>query len=259
MPKHDFFSPKAIGNRIKAKGLQKLRWYCQVCQKQCRDENGYKSHIASEPHQRKILIFGESASKQIDQFSRQFREGYLSILSRRYKNGFVSANQVYQEYIADRDHIHMNATKWATLAEFVGGLGKAGVVRVEEGERGFMIEWIDDSPRERERQRLIDDQERQRKDQDERDRLMIAEQVERGRLTNKVDAVPDEMKELRRDGDSKPISISFASSSSSSSKKLKVFKGVQPVAIGKKRPRVAEGFGDDSDGASDGASSKVVK
>ena len=43
MPKHDFFSPKAISNRIKAKGLQKLRWYCQMCEKQCRDENGFKA------------------------------------------------------------------------------------------------------------------------------------------------------------------------------------------------------------------------
>lgn len=38
MGKADFLSPKAISNRIKAKGLQKLRWYCQMCQKQCRDE-----------------------------------------------------------------------------------------------------------------------------------------------------------------------------------------------------------------------------
>lgn len=38
MGKADFLTPKAIANRIKAKGLQKLRWYCQMCQKQCRDE-----------------------------------------------------------------------------------------------------------------------------------------------------------------------------------------------------------------------------
>ena len=38
MPKHEFMTPKAIANRIKSKGLQKLRWYCQMCQKQCRDE-----------------------------------------------------------------------------------------------------------------------------------------------------------------------------------------------------------------------------
>jgi hypothetical protein len=39
-----------IANRIKAKGLQKLRWYCQLCQKQCRDENGFKCHQMSESH-----------------------------------------------------------------------------------------------------------------------------------------------------------------------------------------------------------------
>lgn len=36
--KGGFLGPKQIANRIKAKGLQKLRWFCQMCQKQCRDE-----------------------------------------------------------------------------------------------------------------------------------------------------------------------------------------------------------------------------
>jgi DNA/RNA-binding protein KIN17 len=36
--KPGFLTPKAIANRLKSKGLQKLRWYCQMCQKQCRDE-----------------------------------------------------------------------------------------------------------------------------------------------------------------------------------------------------------------------------
>ena len=60
MPKHDFFSPKAISNRIKAKGLQKLRWYCEMCQKQCRDENGFKCHQTSESHLRQMRIFQEN-------------------------------------------------------------------------------------------------------------------------------------------------------------------------------------------------------
>lgn len=39
MPKGEgTMTPKAIANKIKSKGLQKLRWYCQMCQKQCRDE-----------------------------------------------------------------------------------------------------------------------------------------------------------------------------------------------------------------------------
>lgn len=60
MPKHGFLTPKAIGNRIKAKGLQKLRWYCEMCQKQCRDENGFKCHQTSEGHLRQMRIFAEN-------------------------------------------------------------------------------------------------------------------------------------------------------------------------------------------------------
>jgi DNA/RNA-binding protein KIN17 len=64
-----FLTPKAIGNRIKAKGLQKLRWYCQSCQKQCRDENGFKCHVQSESHQRQLLLVGENAGKYIANYS----------------------------------------------------------------------------------------------------------------------------------------------------------------------------------------------
>lgn len=45
-----------IANRIKAKGLQKLRWYCQLCQKQCRDENGFKCHQLSDSHRRQMEV-----------------------------------------------------------------------------------------------------------------------------------------------------------------------------------------------------------
>lgn len=52
-----------IANRIKAKGLQKLRWYCQMCQKQCRDENGFKCHLTSESHKRQMMVFGEAPDR----------------------------------------------------------------------------------------------------------------------------------------------------------------------------------------------------
>ena len=52
-------APTQIANRIKAKGLQKLRWYCQMCGKQCRDENGFKCHLSSESHQRQMMVFGQ--------------------------------------------------------------------------------------------------------------------------------------------------------------------------------------------------------
>ena len=84
MGKHEVGTPKYIANKIKAKGLQKLRWYCQMCQKQCRDENGFKCHTMSESHQRQLLIFADNANRYIDEFSRQFSDGYLELLKRQF-------------------------------------------------------------------------------------------------------------------------------------------------------------------------------
>lgn len=69
---------------MKSKGLQRLRWYCQVCEKQCRDDNGFKCHLATEAHLRQMLVVGESAGKHIADFSQQFQAEFVSLLSRRY-------------------------------------------------------------------------------------------------------------------------------------------------------------------------------
>ena len=131
---------------MKAKGLQRLRWYCQICQKQCRDENGFKCHTQSESHLRQMLVVGESAGKHIADFSMQFQHDFVQLLSRRFGTKRVKANNVYQEFIQDRNHLHMNATRWVTLTEFVKHLGRTGVARVDETEKGWFIAWIDNSP-----------------------------------------------------------------------------------------------------------------
>ena len=100
MPKHDFFSPKAISNRIKAKGLQKLRWYCEMCQKQCRDENGFKCHQTSDSHLRQMRIFAENPGAVMHGYSAEFEKNFLDSLSRRHGTKRVYANVAYQEYIA---------------------------------------------------------------------------------------------------------------------------------------------------------------
>ncbi|KAF4452657.1 hypothetical protein F53441_4525 [Fusarium austroafricanum] len=56
MPKAEVGSTKFVANRMKAKGLQRLRWYCQPCEKQCRDANGFKQHCMSESHTRQMLL-----------------------------------------------------------------------------------------------------------------------------------------------------------------------------------------------------------
>lgn len=139
-------TPKYLANKMKAKGLQKLRWYCQMCQKQCRDENGFKCHTMSESHQRQLLLFADNSNKFINDFSYDFAKGYIQILKRQFGTKRVNANRVYQEYIHDRDHVHMNGTRWVTLTGFVKWLGKTGQAIVDETEKGWFITYIDRSP-----------------------------------------------------------------------------------------------------------------
>ncbi|XP_047328648.1 KIN17-like protein [Impatiens glandulifera] len=143
MGKNDFLTPKAIANRIKAKGLQKLRWYCQMCQKQCRDENGFKCHCMSESHQRQMQVFGQNPNRIIDGYSEEFESTFLEHMKRSHRFSRIAATVVYNEYINDRHHIHMNSTQWATLTEFVKYLGRMGKCKVDETPKGWFITYID--------------------------------------------------------------------------------------------------------------------
>ncbi|KAK8976585.1 hypothetical protein V6N11_057185 [Hibiscus sabdariffa] len=143
MGKNDFLTPKAIANRIKAKGLQKLRWYCQMCQKQCRDENGFKCHCMSESHQRQMQIFGQNPDRIVSGYSEEFESNFLDLMKRSHRFSRIAATVVYNEFINDRHHVHMNSTQWATLTEFVKHLGRTGKCKVDETPKGWFITYID--------------------------------------------------------------------------------------------------------------------
>jgi len=145
MPKD--WTPKKIAAAMKAKGLQRLRWYCQMCQKQCRDENGFKCHQTSESHLRQMRIFAENSSGMMQRFSEQFERVFMDVLSRQHGTKRVKANDVYREVIQDRHHVHMNSTHWATLTDFVLYLGKKGLIIVDDDpENGLHVQWIDRNP-----------------------------------------------------------------------------------------------------------------
>ncbi|XP_046389516.1 DNA/RNA-binding protein KIN17 isoform X2 [Ischnura elegans] len=181
MGKHEVGTPKYIANKIKAKGLQKLRWYCQMCQKQCRDENGFKCHMMSESHQRQLLIFADNADRYIDEFSKEFEEGYLELLSRQFGTKRVHANRVYQDYISERNHLHMNATQWETLTEFVKWLGREGKCVVDETEKGWYVQYIDRDPETIALQEALAKKEKMDKDDEEKMMHFIQKQIEEGR------------------------------------------------------------------------------
>jgi len=181
MPRAEAGTAKYLANKMKSKGLQRLRWYCQVCQKQCRDENGFKCHAQSESHLRQMLVVGEHAGKHIADFSMQFQHDFVHLLSRRFGTNRVFANRVYQEFIQDKAHLHMNATRWVTLTEFCKHLGRAGIARVDETDKGWFIAWIDSSPKALARQEASIKKERATMGDEARERVLIAEQIERAR------------------------------------------------------------------------------
>ncbi|OWZ00665.1 hypothetical protein PHMEG_00028098 [Phytophthora megakarya] len=177
MGKHDFLTPKAIGIRMKAKGLQKLRWFCQVCQKQCRDENGFKCHTTSESHQRQMLIVANNPNKFIGGYSELFEAAFLENLRRRHGTKRMRATYVYNEYISDKLHVHMNATQWNTLGGFVQYLGRTGKCVVDETEKGWHIQYIDRDPKAIARQQELEKKKKAELDHEERNRLFIERQL----------------------------------------------------------------------------------
>lgn len=181
MPKAEVGSTKYVANKMKAKGLQRLRWYCQICEKQCRDENGFKQHTQSEGHVRAMLQVGEDPRKVINDYSRQFQRDFLQLLRTAHGEKKVHMNNFYQEYIRDKEHVHMNATKWPSMTEFAKHLGREGICRVEEGDRGLEIQWIDDSAEAIRRREDIKKKERLIKGDENIESRLLAQQIKRAK------------------------------------------------------------------------------
>lgn len=134
---------KAIAKRQKQNGLGRLRLYCQMCEKQCRDENGFRNHTSTEAHQRNLALFASTPAAFVTKFSAKFLAGFLAVLRQRYGSNAVASNTVYQEYIKDKEHVHMNSTQWTTLTEFTKDLGRRGVCKVEERDGGLWVVFVD--------------------------------------------------------------------------------------------------------------------
>ncbi|KAG2748830.1 hypothetical protein P692DRAFT_20857316 [Suillus brevipes Sb2] len=214
MPRAEVGTPKYLANKMKSKGLQRLRWYCQVCEKQCRDENGFKCHAQSEAHLRQMLVVGENAGRHIADFSSQFQHDFVQLLSRRYNTKRVRVNQVYQEFIQDKNHLHMNATRWVTLTEFAKHLGRSGIARVDETEKGWFIAWIDSSPKALAKQEASIKKDRATRDDEQRERTLIAEQIERAKLEKEASdegsASPPVEEGLKREEGAEKVVLSFS-------------------------------------------------
>ncbi|KAL4926750.1 putative C2H2 finger domain protein (Kin17) [Aspergillus undulatus] len=212
MPRAEAGSTKALSNKMKAKGLGRLRWYCQACERQMRDENGFKCHVQSESHVRQVLLIGEDPKKYIQDYSNQFIKNFLDLLRTTHGEKKVHINQFYQQVIADKEHIHMNATKWKSLTQFAAHLGREGLCHVEETEKGLFVSYIDRSPEAMRRREAIMKKERQDRGDEEREQRLIQEQVKRARANEKEEEIDPEARNLqRKEGETVKLNIGFGS------------------------------------------------
>lgn len=142
MPKSgEIGSPKWISKQLKKKGLDKLKFYCQCCQKQCRDANGYKLHIVSPSHISKEQQ--HSQNNTVLKWSQQFEGDFVYTLKSLSRDNPITANRVYNELIRDKSHVHLNSTRWRSLSAFINHLQHKNVVKVLASEPELVIVYRD--------------------------------------------------------------------------------------------------------------------
>jgi DNA/RNA-binding protein KIN17 len=179
-----------------------------------------------------MLVVGEHAGRHIADFSSQFQHDFVQLLSRRcvpqsrcssrravdrvvarFGTKRVFANRVYQEFIQDKQHLHMNATRWVTLTEFVKHLGRSSIARVDETDKGWFIAWIDNSPKALAKQEASLKKERATTSDEQRERVLIAEQIERAQQEagpSSGSASPPAEQGLQRDESAQKVVLSLS-------------------------------------------------
>jgi DNA/RNA-binding protein KIN17 len=75
----------------------------------------------------------------------------------------------------------MNATRWVTLTEFIKHLGRSGIVRCDETDKGWFVQWVDNNPKTLARQAEIQKREKGNLDDESRARKHLKEQIERAK------------------------------------------------------------------------------
>ena len=177
-----------------------------------------------QAHQRQLLLFGENSGKYLHSYSKDFEKAFTDILKRQYNEKRVHANVVYQQYIGDKEHVHMNSTCWVTLTSFVKHLGRTGKAIIDETEKGWYVTWVEKDQETLERERKAAKKDRMTKDDEERVREYIDAQVEKAKAQSSLNESEFEATELLKNDDEQ-LKLDL---------KMKNFNKVQDAASGSK-------------------------
>lgn len=121
----------------------KEKFFCQICNRQCQDKDGFTCHLKSKTHQKNIERVAKSPQKYIDNYSNDFKRDYLDFLKREHKNEWVSANVIYDKYIKEKDNVPLNATRWESLIKFLQFIADEKLINIQPKEDDILIKYID--------------------------------------------------------------------------------------------------------------------
>ena len=126
----------------------------------------------------------------------------------------------------------MNATKWPSLTEFAKFLGREGICRVEEEDKGLMVAWIDNSPEALRRQDAIRKKERQDRGDEEREQAAIRKQIRRAKqdAEERGDTEADDKERELKRAEGEKIKLSFGTKAMASNESPVTEKPVSEVS-----------------------------
>lgn len=201
---------KVVSKWMKYGGIGKLKLFCDVCKFQARTPEAFRAHTQSEHHRLMMAKFRQGEKSIINANSLEFEKQFMGLLKARYPNKEVHANHVYMQVIADKNHQHMNSTRWESVRGFLAEMQDKGLLKVRTTERGPYITYIEQDPASELAAKISAHVEEQFNKDLETTRLSIQEQIKSAPVVSFEEPVKEAQK----------VSVSFATEEKTTQKKV---------------------------------------
>ena len=134
----------------------KLKLYCKICQRFFRDKDALKCHLNSFTHKKKLEKISNNVEFYIENYTNQLKNKFKEILRRKYKKCWVNSNDVYNDYVSDRENnIYLNSTKYKNLNDLIIELKNENIIKMKANEDGIFIYYDDNTDNKEKKKKKI--------------------------------------------------------------------------------------------------------
>jgi len=129
-----------------AQNIPNIRWFCALCQFQCKSQVGFTKHCKHPEHMQKEFVAisriqtGRETVYDIDSFSDKFKQAFISFVIDRTPLPFM-AHDVYRKLVPnDRPMKRIQETCWGTLGRFCAHLREHGDLKTWKSDHGWHVQ-----------------------------------------------------------------------------------------------------------------------